>query len=89
MTLLSPGVPTGSQNTAPFTFPSHPAREHSVESDGYSEVFDGEGTTASLPSGLTTLMHAPFTSTSADTSRKEVGMHVGRVHMLGYFSPLL
>lgn len=77
MTLMSPGVPTTTSRpicsgARRFTFPSHPLRGHSVESDGYSEVFDGEDAPSSLPSRLITLMNAPFTSTPADTSNKEV-----------------
>ena len=72
MTLVSPGVPsTGCGNPPTFTFPSHPARANSVESDGYSEVFDGEessSNTNSLPSGLTGLLNAPFTSVDTSSS---------------------
>ena len=81
MTLLSPGVPPPTSqpvHSGPrrFMFPTRPVRGHSVESDGYSEVFDGEEAPSSLPSGLITLMNAPFTSTPADsmnnTSKEEV-----------------
>ena len=82
MTLRSPGVHTPTSQKLYrsgdrlFMFPSLPAREHSVESDGYSEseVFDGEessSNTNSLPSGLTTLMNARFT-TDSGSSKKEV-----------------
>lgn len=77
MTLMSPGVSTTTSQpkcsgARRFTFPSRPVRGHSVESDGYSEVFDREDAPSSLPSRLITLMNAPFTSTPADTSNKEV-----------------
>lgn len=71
MTLLSPGAPTTTSqpmHSGPrrFTFPSRPVRGLSVESDGYSEVFDGEEAPSSVPSRLITLMNAPFTSSPAD-----------------------
>lgn len=78
MTLMSPGVHTNTSKQLygsgdnPFTFPPHVARGLSVESDGYNEeVFDREDSSSanSLPSGLTTLMNAPFT-------KKEVCIYV-------------
>ncbi|CAI8013985.1 M-phase inducer phosphatase [Geodia barretti] len=81
MTLMSPGVSSSSgsaerpqsasrRGPRPFIFPSCHARENSIESDGYSEeVFDGEESSAetgSLPSRLTALMSAPFTSSASD-----------------------
>ena len=80
MTLMSPGVSSSSgsaerpqsasRGPRPFIFPPCHARENSSESDGYSEeVFDGEESSAetgSLPSRLTALMSAPFTSSASD-----------------------
>jgi hypothetical protein len=80
MTLMSPGVSSSngsaersqsaSRGPRPFIFPPSHARENSIESDGYSEeVFDGEESSAetgSLPSRLTALMSAPFTSDASD-----------------------
>ena len=71
MTLLSPAAqPAYNSSSQPSNSASCLARRDSIESDGYSEVFDGEEgpLTASLPGRLTTLMHAPFPPSSAATS---------------------
>lgn len=90
MTLMSPtptttttSRPLYSHNPRRFVFPTTQSlREHSVESDGYSEVFDGDdlsSNTNTLPSGLTGLMNAPFTSS---TTKKEVCVCVCVHHSL-------
>ena len=104
MTLMSPtptttttSRPLYSHNPRRFVFPTTQSlREHSVESDGYSEVFDGDdlsSNTNTLPSGLTGLMNAPFTSS---TTKKEVCVCVFTTHlrcvcrnkqMMSYFCP--
>lgn len=83
---MSPGVssasssadqPLSASRAPPFIFPPRPTRESSIESDGYSEVFDREDSSSSsaeissLPSRLTALMNAPFTS-DASNLKKDV-----------------
>ena len=87
MTLMSPGVSSAASSSSssaklgseprPFVFPPRQlTHEPSVESDGYSEVFDGEDLSEnSLPSRLTGLMSAPFTSDSAQFCLRKPPVH--------------
>ena len=87
---MSPGIHTNTSKQLygsgdnPFNFPSLVVRGSSVESDGYTEeVFDREDSSSSnsLPSGLTTLMNAPFTSTLATTKKEVIYVCIERLYI--------